>query len=899
MSKNIKKVAVIGAGAMGSGIAAQAANAGYEVVMLDIRPDGAQNAVNMMIKAKPGPNAGFMDAKNAKLITCGNTTDDMDKIADADLIIEAVFEDLKVKQDTFNAIHKHANADAIIASNTSTIQIGTLMNGMADDFKARFMNTHFFNPPRFMKLLELIDGPDTSAESFKLLQDIGDSGFGKKVVRSKDTPGFIANRIGGYAIYRAITEGTAQGTHIEDIDSIMSPAFGFTNMGLMKLSDFVGLDIMQHVGTNLSSGLGADDHFHSIYNPDLVNALVADKQLGAKTGGGFYRPKKNDDGSAVRDAKGKPIKEVLDLTTGEFRDAAQSPYFKKNFKKEAGSFAKFFDSKNKAAAFAWPVLRDVIVYAMNNAEHMAYDIQSVDEAMQAGYNWKWGPFQLVDEFGVEWFTNRLKKGGIAIPELLTKANGRNFYRENAGKKQVLDFDGHYQDFKREDGVIKLEDIKRANTRIIGNDSASLWDIGDGVVAVEFHTVKGANAIDPAVFEVLNDSIKLINNSQGQYKAMVLYNEGTHFSVGANLGLIDVFSKAASKVPFSYFNNKANAKLANFVEDLVYTGQAVYKALREAPFPVIGAPNGMALGGGCEALLHCDGVQSGPEVYTGLVEVGVGIIPGWGGCARHLERSQDAAKMNGPMQAMANSALAISQPMQAMSTSGQNAKTKLWFSKDDKISMNADRVLADAKTRALDMVNEGYTPPSEPVYHLPGASGQASLNMQVDGLYLYGGDPKISAVNHVDVGVMSCLGHTLSGGTYITKEEIPTHIAGNTAGYEALSAERADGFIAVNPSIPLTEARILQLERDNFMTLFNRQSTKDRMAHMVAKNKPLREDYPDNRPTPSEIRGEIDHIKATLRSPDGQPLSGAEEKRLKSMSKLSQRTMWGLQKLGLV
>tara|TARA_R110002126_G_scaffold291807_1_gene459648 strand:+ start:84096 stop:86792 length:2697 start_codon:yes stop_codon:yes gene_type:complete len=898
MTKQIKKVAVIGAGAMGSGIAAQAANAGYEVVLLDLYPGSPQKAIDIMLKAKPGPSAGFMDAKNAKRIETGGTEHDMAKIADADLIIEAVFEDLDVKQSTFKNIYKHAKPDAIIASNTSTIQIEQLTDGMPDDFKARFMNTHFFNPPRFMSLLELIDGPQTNPAQFKLMQDIADVGFGKKVIRCKDTPGFIANRIGGYAIYRAITEGTKQGMNIEDIDSIMSPAFGFTNMGLMKLSDFVGIDIMAHVGTNLENGLAADDHFHTIYEPALVKQLVDNKQLGNKTGGGFYRPKLDDDGNKVKGSNGRPMKQVIDLTSGEYRDAGNSKYFKKNFKKDAGSYAKFFDKSSEASDFAWPVLRDVIVYVMNNAQQMAYDVQSIDEAMQAGYNWKWGPFQLVDEFGVEWFTERLKKDGIAVPELLQKANGRSFYREQNSEKQVLDFSGKYTAFKREDGVMKLEDIKRAKKRIIGNDSASLWDIGDGVVAVEFHTVKGANAIDPAVFEVLNDSIKLVNDSAGKYKAMVIYNEGNHFSVGANLGLIDVFSKAADKVPFAFLRNKAQAKLTNFVDDLVYTGQAVYKALREAPFPVIGAPNGMALGGGCEVLLHCDSVQSGPEVYTGLVEAGVGIIPGWGGCARHLERSQDAAKVNGPMQAMANSALAIAQPMQSISTSGQNAKSKLWFGKDAGISMNSDRVLADAKTRALSMI-DGYQAPAEPIYNLPGLSGQASLNMQVDAMYLYGGDPKIAAVNHVDVGVMSCLGNTLSGGDYVTRDQVDSHIAGDGAAYKALINERSDGRIEVNNAMPLTEARILQLERDNFMTLFNRQSTRDRMAFMVAKNKPLREDYPDDRPSPAQIRDEIERKTAKPRSPDGKPLSGEEEDRLRSMSKLSQRTMWGLKKLGLV
>ena len=894
MSKEIKKVAVIGAGAMGRGIAAQAANAGYEVVLLDLNPDQPQESIDFMLKAKPGPDAGFMDARNAKRIKTGGTLTDMHLIEGADLVIEAIVERVDIKQAAYKEAVKYASPDAIITSNTSTIQIQKLMDGMPDDIKKRFMNTHFFNPPRFMRLLELIDGVDTDPEVYKKMEAIGDQGFGKKVIRCKDTPGFIANRIGGYAIYRAITEGIAQGNKIEDIDAIMGPSFGFTNMGLMKLSDFVGIDIMHHVGLNLKDGLAADDDFHKIYKPQLVEDMVKNEYLGNKKNGGFYRVKKDEDGNVIKDEKGKPVKEALDLQTGQYRDAVKSRYFKKNFRKESKSFAKFFKRGDEAANYSWPVLRDVLVYTLNNAEQMAYDIQSIDEAMQAGYNWKYGPFEMLDQFGVEWFTNKLKEDGLAVPELLAKANNRPFYRVDSGKKQVLDFTGNYVDVKREDGVMKLEDIKRADKPILSNDSASLWDIGDGVVAVEFHTVKGANALDPAVFELLNDSIKLINGSNGKYKAMVLYNEGKHFSVGANIGLVDLFAQVSGKLPFGLGSKKLN----NFVDDLIYTGQAVYKALREAPFPVIGAPNGMALGGGCEILMHCDAVQSGPEVYTGLVEAGVGIIPGWGGCARHLERSQGAAKLAGPMQVMANSAMAIAQPMQAISTSGQNAISKLWFSRNSQVSMNSDRVLADAKSRALGMV-DGYQPPVEPTYHLPGLSGQGGLNMQVDAFYLYGGDPSKTAVNHIDVGVMTCLGKALSGGDYITAAQIRDHIAGDTSAYEALAASRADGRIAVNASIPLTEGRILQMERDNFLTLFNRESTKARMHYMVQKNKPLREDYPENRPTPNDIRGSIEWVEAKHRTPDGKPLSGADEKRLKEMSKLAQRTMWGLKKLGMV
>jgi len=907
MVKEIKKVAVIGAGAMGSGIAGNAANAGYDVVLLDKFEGVADKALDRM-KAQPidKPTAVFMDLKNANRITTGTIDDDGDLIADADVIIEAVFERLDVKQETFKMIEENAKPDAIITSNTSTIQIQKLVEGMSDDFKKRFMNTHFFNPPRFMRLLELIDGEDTDPDIFEDLKYFGSRGLGKKVVRCKDTPGFIGNRIGCYMLFRALNEAIEEHVDVEDMDAVLSPGFGFPKMGVFKLADFVGLDILQHVGQNLDDGLAEGDEFRNSYNPEVVAKLVEDGYTGNKGEGGFYRVKKDENGKVVKNNKGKPVKEVLDFASGEYRDAKNSPFFKKNFKKMYKGYDKFFDSDNPAASFAWPILRDTLLYVLNHADEIAYDLQSIDEAMNTGYNWQYGPFELLDKFGVDWFTDKVKAEGFAVPALLEKADGRPFYRRTKEAYQVMNFDGEYENIKREKDVLKLADIKLQSEPILQHNSASLWDIGDGVVCLEF--TSPSNAMDPSVLYMINESIKLINASEGKYKGMVVHNEGQHFSVGANLKLIDMFNVVANHpiakmLGVSGFLNK---KLDKFVEDLVFQGQAVYNAMRAAPFPIVGAPTGLntakapvnyAFGGGCEVLLHCDAIQSGPDQVMGLVEAGVGLIPAWGGSTRYLEKTQAAAKMNGPLQAMQPAALAIAKPMDGLAANAQDAKKKLWMEKNDGISMNGEYVLTDAKERVLHMA-EDYKPAERPVYNLPGAAGKTAVSMLVDQLYLRHDDPN-AGVNHVDVVVCDAIADTLSGGEYITEEDLDAgHVAGDVEAYRDIIRSRPDGRIKVNTTMTLTEDRILQLERDNFYSLYKTPETRKRVAHMANKNVPLREAWPAEEKTPNELRDGFERVRLERRSIDGKPLDGKDGERLEQMAKTTGRILGTAKKLGL-
>ncbi len=908
MTHNIKTVAVIGAGAMGSGIAAQAANAGYKVILLDKRPDGAAQAIERMKKAKPTDafNAGFMHPSNAKNIETGCTDDDMAKIAEADIIIEAVFEDINVKHNVFREIHKHAKKDAIISSNTSTIELEDLVDGFPKDFKERFINTHFFNPVRFMHLLEIIDGRDTDPEILKAASDFGDRVLGKKVIRAKDAPGFIANRIGIYAIERAKAEALKKDMPIEDIDAIFGPSFGFPHLGLFKLADEVGVDIVYHVGQNLQAALPADDDFHGIYkDADKVKEMLDDGYTGKHKGkGGFYRVKTDENGKPVRDAKGKPVKQVRDLGTNEFRDVKQSEYFKKTVWKKHGSEAAFFDSNDRAASVAWPVLRDTLLYVLNHAKDIAYDIQSIDDAMRAGYNWQHGPFQLIDKFGLDWFKNRLEEEGVAIPALLEKANG-SFYQVNDSQLEVMNFDGNYQPVKREDGVINLEDIKRKSKPLVTHHSASLWDIGDGIVCLEFHSQQ--NSIDPSILHVINESIKLVSESNGKYKGMVVYNDAPRFSVGANLKLVEIFmnvaeNKWAQKIGLAAL---AERGLKGIVHELIYQGQAVYTALNQAPFPVIGAPKGnpqnMAFGGGCEVLLSCDAIQAGPEQVMGLPETGLGLLPAWAGSARYLERAANRpGQAKGPMPAVIEAGMALGNPMSSIATSSQDAKKKLWLRKDDGITMNPDRVLADAKAKALAAAPD-YKPKPLPTFNLPGPSGKAAIRMNVDKMYMQKDPPKAGGVNHVDVMVMDRLADVLTGGETLEKGDVDHHVADNKDQIKKLIDERKDGKLGVNPTIAFNFSRMMQLERDNFMAAFmDKKYTWKRVHHTLKTNAPLREDRPDDAPTPKELRDNMEPMTLPRRDIEGAPLSGNDAAILKAMADMTaafykqneQKTMQG-------
>ena len=769
---SVKKVCVIGAGTMGAGIAAQVANAGIPVLLLDIvrDPDDrnavAAGAVAKMLKTDPAP---FMSKAAAKLVETGNIEDDLAKIADCDWIVEAIVERLDLKHGLYEKIEAHRRPDAAVSSNTSTIPLGQLIEGRSEGFRSHFLITHFFNPPRYMRLLEIVTGAESDTALVERIADFADRTLGKSVVRAKDTPGFIANRIGTFWIQAALNAAFDLGITVEQADAIAGKPMGVPKTGVFGLVDLVGIDLMPYLQKSLTSTLPADDPYQAIARPaPLIDRMIADGYTGRKGKGGFYR--------LNRDA-GKR-KEAIDLSTGDYRPAIKAPSVSGAAGK--GDLAALIALPGEAGAYAWAILGATLSYAASLVPEIADDIVGVDTAMKLGYNWKFGPFELIDKIGAAKLAERLAAEGRPVPALLTLAGDRSFYRVENGKRQYLGLDGDYHDVVRPEGVLLLEDIKLSSQPLIKNGSAALWDIGDGVVAFEF-TGK-MNALDSDVMALIGKAIPLV---QEKYKALVVYNEGSNFSAGANLGLA-LFA--------------LNIAAWGEIEKLVAGGQEAYKALKYAPFPVVSAPSGMALGGGCEILLNSDAVQAHAESYIGLVECGVGLIPGWGGCGEMLDRwRQNPALPKGPMPSVAKVFETVSTATVAKSAA--EAKEYGFLRPGDGITMNRDRLLSDAKAKALALV-EGYAPPAPPEFRLPGAGGKVALELAVEGFQARG------LATSYDGVVSGALADVLSGGE---KDLIDI----------------------------VSEADLLALERKAFMQLVRDPRTQARVEQMLVTGKPLR------------------------------------------------------------
>ncbi|MCZ6606887.1 MAG: 3-hydroxyacyl-CoA dehydrogenase NAD-binding domain-containing protein [Alphaproteobacteria bacterium] len=771
----IKKVGVLGAGVMGAGIAAHLTNAGVPVVLLDIVPEGAKNrdaiaedAVKKLLKADP---AAFMHKRNAKLITTGNIEDHLDRVADCDWIIEAVIEKLDAKHAIYGKIDAVRKPGSIVSSNTSTIPLAVLCEGMPAGFARDFLITHFFNPPRYMRLLELVAGEKTRADALQAVRRFADVALGKGVVDCKDTPGFIANRIGIYWLQCGVLEAMEAGLTVEEADLVCGRPMGIPRTGVFGLLDLVGLDLMPHVLGSLAGALPETDAFHAVRRePELIGKMIADGYTGRKGKGGFYR---------LDTSSGKRVKEAIDLETGAYHPA-QKPRLDSVEAATDGGLRALMEHPDKGGRYAWRVMARTLSYAAHLAPEIAGDIVAVDEAMRLGFNWKSGPFQLIDQLGPAWFAEKLKTDGLPVPDLLETVGAGTFYRTDEGRPQHLAFDGGYTDVRRATGVLLLSDVKLRSEPVARNASASLWDIGDGVVCLEFHTKM--NALDLGTLAMVGKAVRIVADG---YQALVIYNEGSNFSAGANLGLM-LFA--------------ANLAAWPMIEDMLVQGQDAYKALKYAPFPVVGAPAGMALGGGCEILLHCDAVQAHAEFYVGLVETGVGVVPAWGGCKEMLVRwSASPLRPRGFMPPVIKVFETVGTA--TVARSAPEARDLLYLGADDGITMNRDRLLADAKARALDLV-DGYTPPEPPEISLPGPAARVALTMVLYGLRKLG-----KATPHDEV-VAKALAGVLSGdGTDVTES--------------------------------LTEDDLLALERRAFMELVRHPATIARIEHMLDTGKPLR------------------------------------------------------------
>jgi 3-hydroxyacyl-CoA dehydrogenase len=774
METAIRKVCVIGAGTMGAGIAAQVANAGLPVLLLDIpAKDGddrsaiSKAAVARMLKTEPAP---FMGSRQARLVETGNTEDDLARVSECDWIIEAVVERLDIKQSLYAKLESVRRPGTAVSSNTSTIPLQKLVEGRSDAFRRDFLITHFFNPPRYMRLIEIATGDDTDASLAAAVTDFIDRQLGKTVVRVRDTPGFIANRIGTFWLTTAVHAAMSHGLRVEEADQIAGKPMGVPATGVFGLIDLVGVDLMPLLAKSLGATLPPDDPLvHAMRPVPLIERMIADGYTGRKGKGGFYKLEKAADGSRTKLA--------LDLSAGTYRPSGKPDALPSEAERNLSALC---DLPGAQGAFARDVLHGLLAYSASLLGEIAGSVVAVDDAMKLGYNWRWGPFELIDRFGPARLARALEAEGRPVPPVLAAIGEGSFYRQSAGTYEALDSEGRYHPVVRAEGVLLLADIKRSSQPVLKNESAAVWDAGDGVLVFEF--TSKMNSLDHAIMALLSETIARV---QASHRALVIYNDGDNFSAGANLAAVVEAIDSGSW---------------ESLESVIAEGQRVYQALKYAPFPVVAAPAGLALGGGCEICLHADAIQAHAETYIGLVEVGVGVIPGWGGCGEMIDRlSKVPAMPKGPMPAVMKAFELISTAQVAKSAA--EARDMTILRPTDGITMNRERVLADAKARALSMVS-GYVPPAPPVFRLPGASGRAAFADAVKGFQARG------LATEYDGVIAGRLAYVLTGGD-------------------------------ADPVDLVTEDQVRELERRMFMDCVRDPRTRDRIVTMLKTGKPLR------------------------------------------------------------
>lgn len=778
MSEGIQKVAVIGSGVMGAGIAAHCANAGCEVLLLDIVPDGAEDrnslsktAIQKMHKSNPEM---LMHKRNSKRITPGNIEDDLHLLEDFDWVIEVVIENLDVKRDLYSRLCDKIGPDTILSSNTSTLPRSKLVSELPRDISSRFLITHFFNPPRYLPLLEVVTSSEVDESVVTRFCEFADHRLGKRVTMCNDRPGFIGNRLGVYFIQRAFKATLELGLSVEQADAMLGRPIGLPKTAVFALMDLVGIDLIPHVTESLLEHLPDDDPFHKIAGTgeEIILNMIQDGYTGRKGKGGFY--KLNKDG-------GKKVKEARNLYTGEYQNANRRAAFP-SAKMGKRGISSLMDCNDDGARLVTEVLLDSLSYAAHIVPDVSDDIYSIDGAMKVGYNWKAGPFEMMDSIGVESMVQRLESSGREVPRFLSLAAERgSFYGMEGGEITRLTPSGEMVIVNRPEDTLTVADLKRRGKPLKRNGSASIWDTGDGVLLVEYHTKM--NAMDPMNMEMLLNAVDLAESED--YKGIVIGNDATNFCAGANLGLA-LFA--------------ANLAAWKDLEDFIGLGQDTYQTLKYCDVPVVAASAGLCLGGGAEVLMHCDAVQAHSESYVGLVEVGVGIIPAWGGCKELLGRLVDFGLVtNGPMGAVMKAFETIGTAQVAKSA--EQARSMGFLGPNDGITMNRDRLLADAKRKVLDL-SENYVPPVPRTYSLPGPTGLAGLNLALSDLALSG-----QATPH-DVVVATSLAGILTGG--------------NT-----------------DITVAMEEDDILAMEKEAIATLGRHPDTLDRMQHMLETGKPLR------------------------------------------------------------
>jgi 3-hydroxyacyl-CoA dehydrogenase len=790
MTTPIRTACVIGSGVMGSGIAAHLANAGLRVLLLDIVPPGlseeekrdkksrdkiAQGGLDKILKAKP---AAFFHPSLAASVRVGNIEDDLDKAKGCDLVIEAIIEKLEPKKQLFAKLEKIVGETTLVASNTSGLRIVAMTEGLSKGFKERFFVMHFFNPVRYMKLLELVGGSETEPETLARAKKFGEDVLGKGIVFGKDTPNFVGNRIGAHSMMVAIHQMLADGLTPEDVDAITGVPMGHPKSASFRTADLVGVDTFVHVAQNCHEWL-ANDEDREVFNvPPYIKKMVEEGQLGDKTKGGFY--KRAPDKSVL----------TLDPKTGEYRPRLADPeiaQLTKSLSKiedPAERLRKLVSDPGKAGTFAWKVLSRSLIYAARRRGEIADDIASIDDAMKWGYNWELGPFEAWDAIGFIPTVERMKRDGVNLPYSITKmveAGATSFY--GAGGLVYDLAKKEYKPRPKDLRLATLKEVRKGKAPVLSNDGAEAWDLGDGVLGLTFKSK--ANSIDPDVIKMIGDAVE---TAEKDFRAMLLFNQGEHFCVGANLMLVVMAAQSGDYEQ---------------IRKLVGDYQAATQRMKYSTVPVVVAPYGMTLGGGLELCFGGAAVQAAAETYAGLVEVGVGLVPGGAGTMNMLWRALDGvidgAQINTleiVTQVFKNIALA------RVATSAYEAKMFGYFHKTAGISFDKSRLLTEAKVRAIGLAESGYHPPAPKAFVLPGESGIATLSMMVDTLVAGG-----YASEH-DAKIARTLADVLCGGR------------GGSAR-------------------PVTEEEFLEREREAFVSLCGEPKSQERMQYMLMNNKPLR------------------------------------------------------------
>ena len=780
MSIKIKKVAVLGTGVMGSQIAAHLTNANIEVYAFDMSQEVAVDGIEKCKKMKPSP---FYNIKSSELIKPVNYNDDLEKIKECDWVLEVISEKLDWKQGLYEKIIPYIKDDCIITSNTSGLSLESLTEGLPDSFLSKFFITHFFNPPRYMKLVEIIASSKTDKDLVSTMDKFLTNVLGKDVVHAKDTPNFIANRIGVYGMMVTLHESKKRNLSIEDVDALTGTLIGRPKSATFRTADVVGLDTMCFVADTAYTHCKDDPERNLFKLPGYIQTMVDNKWLGQKTKQGFY--KKVDKG----------VIHSLDLETMEYKPMKKKKYAAFSIAKENTYLEDRLNSivrvDDVAGDFLWVCFAKSLAYSANLLGTIADDVISVDNAMRGGFGWDLGPFEVLDAIGLDYFIDRCNSEGIKLPDWLINMPKNNFssiYTYIGGERHAFDLNtNNYAKIVENEKIIDFNGLKFNNMLIDKHWSASLYDLGDGVASIKLHSVlkPELNPIDGSMMQVFAKSLDWV--SSNKYKGLVISGDGANFCAGANLSLI---LQAAEKKDFKS------------LEVFINTIQQIFQNIRFANFPVVGAPYGLVLGGGMEIIGSCDRRVAAAESYIGLVEVGVGLIPGAGGNLRMLSNLSRKIKtgLTGTVPLVQKAFETIG--FAKVATSAKQAQSYGYLINEDLIVVNRNHILSHAKDAVIGLSAE-YKAPEVESFKLPGSAGRLAIEVQAKGMV------KAGKISEHDALIGSKLAYVLTGG------------------------KKGGMFTAVD------EQYLLDIEREAFLSLCGEPKTLDRIRFMLTKGKPLR------------------------------------------------------------